>query len=67
MPLPGGTIPLTPSEPGAVPPPAFLVKFPEDTWNKLAAAASSGAEVSFTVDEDIGLVRTLGVAGEKLC
>ncbi|TXT11148.1 hypothetical protein VHUM_01899 [Vanrija humicola] len=52
MPLPGGTIPLTPSEPGAVPPPAFLVKFPEDTWNKLAAAASSGADVSFTVDED---------------
>lgn len=51
MPLPGGTIPLAPS--GGSPPPAFLVRFPEDTWNKLGQAAREGTDVTITVDGDI--------------
>lgn len=53
MPLPSGTIPLV--QVAAPPPPAFLVRFPEDTWTKLGAAARAGEQVSFTVGDD-GLV-----------
>lgn len=49
MPLPGGTIPLAPGEPGQVPAPAFLVRFPEDTWRRLAAAEADGLPVTFTM------------------
>ncbi|GMK54632.1 hypothetical protein CspeluHIS016_0112180 [Cutaneotrichosporon spelunceum] len=55
MPLPSGIIPLAPGEPGAIPSPAFFVRFPEDTWSKLAAAAADGSAVSFTVDGGISL------------
>ncbi|RSH87682.1 uncharacterized protein EHS24_000196 [Apiotrichum porosum] len=58
MPLPSGTLPLAPSS--SSPPPAFLVRFPEDTWNKLGAAANNGDEVTFTIGDD-GL--TLNVEG----
>lgn len=53
MPLPEGTIPLAPGEVDVLPAPAFLVRFPEDTWTKLAAAAADGSQVSFTVDGGI--------------
>ncbi|BEJ12134.1 hypothetical protein CspHIS471_0205940 [Cutaneotrichosporon sp. HIS471] len=55
MPLPSGIIPLAPGEPGAVPSPAFFVRFPEDTWTKLAAALDDGSPVTFTVDGGISL------------
>lgn len=67
MPLPDGTIPLAAGERGALPAPAFLVRFPEDTWTKLAAAAANGSEVSFTVDG--GIVSDLlknGANGQSL-
>lgn len=48
MPLPGGPIPLALGERKA--PPSYLIRFPEDTWAKLASAADEGS-VSLTVDD----------------
>ena len=57
MPLPSGTVPVAPSAADTPPPPAFLVRFPEDTWAKLAAA---DGEVTITVGDDmVSTIETL--------
>ncbi|EKD01378.1 hypothetical protein A1Q2_04325 [Trichosporon asahii var. asahii CBS 8904] len=58
MPLPSGTVPVAPSAADTPPPPAFLVRFPEDTWAKLAAA---DGEVTITVGDDM----TLNLPGQE--
>lgn len=50
MPLPSGTVPVAPSAADTPPPPAFLVRFPEDTWKKLASA---DGQVTITVGDDM--------------
>lgn len=50
MPLPDGPVPLALGE--RKEPVSLLVRFPEDTWSKLIAAADGGG-LSLTVDEGV--------------
>jgi len=59
MPLPSGSITLSAGESSRQPKPAYLIKFPEDAWERLQDDKRDGGEVSVSLDGSMVSSRSL--------